>query len=60
MALIRPYSSTEPSRSYRELLRNYRRPIYGYTTAVRIYGDPWSRDKLMSSSKLGKLVGIHP
>ena len=22
--------------------------------------DPWSRDRMMSSSKLGKLVGIHP
>ena len=34
--------------------------VYGYTTAVRIGGDPWSRDRMMSSSELGKLVGIHP
>ena len=30
MALKRPYSSTKPSRSYRELLRNPRRPIRLY------------------------------
>ena len=35
MALIRPYSSTEPSRSYRELLRKYCRPIQLY------YGSPY-------------------
>ena len=41
----------------------------GFNTAVRTcwvhhwgqFGrDPWLRDKMMSSSKLGKLVGIHP
>ena len=64
MALIRPYSSTEPSRSYRELLQTTP-DLYGNTTAVRrsevhhggkIGGDPWSRDKIMSSSSLSRYI----
>ena len=42
------------------LTRNYYETtadLYGYTTAVRIGCDPWSRDKITS---LGKPVGIHP
>ena len=39
MALIWPYSSTEPSRSYRELYYETTADLYGYNTAVRVGGD---------------------